>query len=380
MNCGSCGGNTSRKSHITCSGFCKKRFHTECVKVPTEVINFLSTVKGLHWSCNTCDSGVEDKLKEIVSTQLRKECSALLQNVSEELQTIGNNVIQSVSEKCEAKFSSSGTPMASIPYSAALKRPPKLIVRPKNPEHPPASTKAAILDNLNLMENHIELNSVKHISNGGILLSCGSDSDASKFYQMAKDKLTENFEVIELRGADPQVRIVGLSKNTDSINLENLLRKQNSSVFHSSSLLKVVRVFQTKKNADIYQATLQVCPDTFKRCIDKGRLVVGLDSCVVFEAIHIPRCYTCNSLHHVSKYCKNRKVCPLCAGSHDVKSCPASTGNNFVPKCSNCDFHNSKRPNKIPVDHAAWDYKNCGVYKRSLEQARAQILGCQKGE
>lgn len=85
------------------------------------------------------------------------------------------------------------------------------MVRPENPAHLPAFTKAVMLDNINLMENHIELNNVRDISNGSILLPSESDTDAFKFYHMTKGKLNGNYEVIELQWADPQVRIVGLS-------------------------------------------------------------------------------------------------------------------------------------------------------------------------
>lgn len=373
MNCGVCG-TSSRKSYVCCSGLCKRRFHAECVKIPIDVVNCLTSIKGLHWKCANCDSGIEDKLQEIVSTQ----CSTLLKNMSEKLDIMSENIVQTVS-KCEAKISESSNCVDNAnlnsSYASALKRPSRVIIRPKNSDQLSNSTKADILENIDLVNNDIELNSVKHIANGGILLGCGSDSDATKFRQIAGDKLTDDYDIFELRGTDLQIRIVGLSQSMGTNELEDLLRKQNQFIFQSASLLKVLRVFPTKKNSEIHQATLQVCPATFKKCIDRGRLIVGLDSCVVFDAINIPRCYTCNSFNHVSKYCKNQAVCPLCAGSHGVKTCPVSKKENFVPKCSNCDFYNSKHQNRVNIHHAAWDYKKCEVYKRYLDQARKEIFG-----
>lgn len=83
--------------------------------------------------------------------------------------------------------------MATFPYSAALKRSPKLMVRHRKPEHPPA-----LMDKLYLVESHIELHSVTH-TQWRHLLSCAVVT-LLHLYSIfdLKEKLTENYEVIEL--------------------------------------------------------------------------------------------------------------------------------------------------------------------------------------
>ena len=114
---------------------------------------------------------------------------------------------------------------------------------------------------------------------------------------------------------------------------------------------------------------------TFKKILNIGKLTIGLDNCVVYESISVPRCFNCNSFQHTSKFCKNGSVsCPLCAGEHGVKECRAR---NNEYKCSNCFMLKNKQNISIDINHAAWEYNKCHAYKQLSKKLKSEFLSSQ---
>ena len=134
----------------------------------------------------------------------------------------------------------------------------------------------------------------------------------------------------------------------------------------------MIKLGPTRKNKEIFQAILQLDRTTYEKISQTGNLFVNYDSCVVFDAIQVVRCYNCNELHHSSKTCNNPLSCPRCGQNHEIKSCKSKT-----LTCSNCVKFNEKHENKVGVDHAAWDVKLCTVYKQACERIRNDILSGQ---
>nr|CAI5825122.1 unnamed protein product [Callosobruchus analis] len=99
-------------------------------------------------------------------------------------------------------------------------------------------------------------------------------------------------------------------------------------MFTAISEWKVSKIYPTKKNADVFQATVQVDKE---RILKNGNLFVALDSCNVFDALVVYRCFTCNEYDHSSRKRKIPVVCPLCAENHELKQCRSKS-----QKCSNC--------------------------------------------
>lgn len=202
-----------------------------------------------------------------------------------------------------------------------------------------------------------------------------NQSSANKFKELAAEKLSGNYEVRELKGVQPAVRIVGLSEEYSEERFTYLLRSQNPHIFSSDSQCKLLKITPTKKNNHVYQADLQLDELTFQKITDIGRLIVSLDNCTVYEALSFPRCFNCNGFNHTVKFCKKAVSCPLCSGNHTVKDCRAPKEQR---KCINCVQIKNRQNLDIPTDHAAWDYNNCFSYKQLVDKIRYDIFNQNK--
>lgn len=78
--------------------------------------------------------------------------------------------------------------------------------------------------NADPFNSEINISQIKHIKDGGLLISCQSSEKISKFKQAAQDKLSNSHEVQELNGLRPRVKIVGLSKGLDSDTICSVFR------------------------------------------------------------------------------------------------------------------------------------------------------------
>jgi hypothetical protein len=124
-----------------------------------------------------------------------------------------------------------------------------------------------------------------------------------------------------------------------------------------------------KDRDNLYQAVIRVSEsirDQIK--LNGDRLCIGINSCPVFDRFFIKRCNRCQSYHHFQNDnggCKNDKVCALCTGNHDTRSC--QTDENMY-KCANC----LKTNKEDHMGHAAYDLQ-CPTYKEEQEKLKKSI-------
>lgn len=151
--------------------------------------------------------------------------------------------------------------------------------------------------------------------------------------------------------------------------LLNCLRVQNEVVFADDSICRFISSKSLRNRGDVFQAVVQVDRTTYQRALAAEHLFIGYDSCVVYDAIEVTRCYNCSGLNHMSKGCRLKLACPRCAGEHLLKDCQSET-----LKCANCLKHVAKSGDSDDVNHAAWD-SACPSYSRVLASIRSEILG-----
>lgn len=78
------------------------------------------------------------------------------------------------------------------------------------------------------------------------------------------------------------------------------------------------------------QAIIEVDIESYNNIIGTGKLLVGYDSCKVWDATQIRRCFKCSGFNHMSTQCKQKEpTCSKC--SHLLKECQSSS-----LKCVNC--------------------------------------------
>lgn len=373
--CGICTNSiNARRPAIFCSN-CKKQFHTHCVSNKEELSNLLNDVRGLSWKCDDCVSTSitlnQDDIKAVIESQLQDAMANL--KATFELYTA--DFLKSVQSNLQSilpKPSSSANSVApsNNNYASVLrnKAQPAVIVRPKS--HQECSiTKADMMVNICPADSDIQFAKVKAVKDGGMLLGCRSVDDNNKLKRIVQQKMSDKYEVLEVRGINPRIRIVGITEKYDNARLLDLIKKCNRGIFSDSSSISLIKFCPIKKNQNLFQATLQVDKCTFESALAFGNIFVEFDCCKVFNAIDVSRCYNCNEFHHSSNNCKNSVLCPRCGGNHKVQDCKSSLLN-----CSNCVKLNAKLNGTVNAMHAAWDVNKCTAYKQACDRLRSDVL------
>jgi hypothetical protein len=172
---------------------------------------------------------------------------------------------------------------------------------------------------------------IKNVKKGGVLIAGNSTVDNEKLKKLAVDKLSNAYEVKEVKPLNPRIRVVGMSEKWELEHLTSYLIQINKHLFSIKPECKIINFGPTKKNDKIFQALVQVDQDSYKKIMDAGRLIVGYDSCNVYDAIEVRRCFNCNEFQHIAANCKNQLTCPKCGLGHDLKNCKST-----FKRCVNC--------------------------------------------
>lgn len=368
--CGFCETSVIRKQAIFCSGSCKNVFHGECANVPGELVSFLNSVAGLEWKCSNCRNIDSKNDKKKLNDLLEKHCNDLLQEFTAKFDRLKNEFLAESISKINI-VASSAPSIQKQTYAQASSKPPvqKIIVKPKDPNQVSSVTKSDLMQVMNPINLDVQIDNIKHMRDGGVVLGCSEG--ISELQKLAEDELSSKYDVYRLKSVHPQIRIVGMSECYDNETLIHFLLKQNSDIFSANSKVNVIRSWSTKKKGNVFQALLQVDMHTFNLVASRGHVLIGFDSCTVFEALEIPRCFKCNKFFHTKKYCKNQVSCPICSLEHEVANCPDVNKHN----CSNCS--NLKQTLKIDLNtnHAAWNYDSCFAYKRAIDKLKSDLFG-----
>jgi hypothetical protein len=177
--------------------------------------------------------------------------------------------------------------------------------------------------------------------------------------------MSSRYNVHEVGGVPQKIRIVGMTRKFTPEDLRDYLFACNVTILSKISECKILKIFPTKKNQNIFQAIEQVDKLVYDRALQAGNLFVGYDSCSVYDAFDVLRCFRCNEFNHGSRICKKPVSCPVCSGEHDLKDCKSNS-----KKCSNCVKLNNSG---IAVDHAVWEKDKCSAYSDALNKIRSNV-------
>lgn len=397
MSCASCKSKfSSREQVLSCDGSCGHNFHPCCVNISTDLLKYLSKTPGLSWRCDNCVALLRLNLEEVIEAKvsviahkLNEMISSMKEDitktVTEELREVKSQIQEDMSNTTEnnkivnaiPSYSTSAMETKKNPvhlYSTALKSQSAIIIKPKNGPQKNYKTKSDILNNINPIESKINVCSVKHIKNGGIVLGCNDETDIAKVKSLVEDKLLDKYEVEDIKGISPRVRVVGLSCKLDEAELSELIKNQNKKLLDNvNSELKVLKIWPTKRNQHIFQTVLQLDVKSYNNImsIGKGKLIIGFDICNVFDSIHVKRCYKCNAYGHHSNNCKSADYyCPRCSEKHQIKNCNADENSL---KCINCvKLCQKNKDINININHAAWD-TSCYVYCQNIKEFKSTL-------
>lgn len=361
--CGFCSTSITRtKAGVSCE-ICKTQFHSGCITKSVDLLNLFDAIPGLSWKCKdcviNCISLDQSGINKLLETKLDEALSSM------------NNQLERFKSEIAKVSKETQSPNNQVKYSDVVrnKTQPAVIINPKDTSQSYSQTKSEIMRYVDPTSSDIQLSRVKTVKDGGILIGCSNKNGHEKLKEVIQQNLANTYEVREVSGISPRIRLVGMSEQYTEDDLHNLVLRCNSGMFYEDSECKIIKMMPTKKNEEVFQAIIQVDKISYSKILSAGNLFVGYDSCTVYDAIEIYRCFNCNEYHHSSRNCQKAISCPICSGNHELKSCKSQ-----FRKCTNCCILKNKLGNDIDVDHAVWEREKCTVYKKAVEKLKHDLL------
>ena len=260
----------------------------------------------------------------------------------------------------------------AVSYAATLKSTSALVVKPKNAAQTTTQTKSDLITTFN-PENTDELGiaRVKSIRNGGVLLNCRNPDELKKLVQ--NKKLDEKYDIHDVKTPLPRIRISGISDDIAEEMIVPFLLKQNKHIFSETTQCTLLKYAPIKNRQKTFQVILQVDISSYKNALNFGHCLIGLDSCNIYDAVDVIRCYRCNGFNHSVRNCKKNVSCPRCSAVHELKDCKAT---EEQLQCINCSTIQARDNLGIAeISHACWDYEHCIFYKSLIKKLKTDVFG-----
>ncbi|KAK5646482.1 hypothetical protein RI129_004946 [Pyrocoelia pectoralis] len=359
--------------YLTCNGWCDGNYHIKCVNISESGHKFIIECPNILWCCDKCCSmkklGLKAALGSIIESV--KICSEKIEGCKEAINQQTGSIAEVMNEN-QGKIECSISHLSetkSVSYADKLKlkkHEPVLIIKPKKQEQNSMETKAEIKKSID--PTNLDVSGLRSIRNGGVLIECNNEDTMNKVKETVESKLGPTYEVKIPRKKLPRVKIVGITEKLLPEKIEEKVKLQNHNLNMDQAFIKVVHIKENKKRRG-YIAYAEVNALAYRIMMKEERVNIGWDSCRVYDAVEITRCFTCSGFNHKSSECKCNKACPKCAGPHLVSECSAGEDNL---KCVNCIETMDKLKIKLDVRHPAWSH-DCPVFKRKLDHERSKI-------
>jgi Zinc knuckle len=369
---------------VQCGGTCKQFFHFEkCAKLTIEECDLIEKNR-LVYVCPPCKkkhasiifprrdsvSDFEENAQNMPIEKLLEAQNELREDVRkmtkiiEEMQekiSVFDSVIARFEkvaenfEKPQEKSEQKPIRKQKVSYASIVQNnKPVVIVRPKNAEQLGAETINQIKSVFDPVANNI--NGVKSVSKGGVVIMCNDLESINRCREEISEKLGDEYEVNVSKQKKPLLKIWGLSDIIEKEELVQRLKKQNECVLESADL----NIVTIKRNPRGVMCLLEADQQTHESLLAVGRVLIGWDSCRVYQHIDILRCFKCSQFGHIAANCRNQLCCAKCCGDHDGLDCDSDN-----VKCVNCVGANERLKLNLDVNHASFSLK-CPSYQRKV--------------
>ncbi|XP_063902404.1 uncharacterized protein LOC135139824, partial [Zophobas morio] len=311
--CSGCNNPVSASCGIACD-LCKQFSHFNCLGIKQEEI---STINRLHLHsphlkilCVICiDVFNTPPLSPSEASPLNAENPFLKYVhtiVSHELKPIRHQL-----ESLQHSINTTSHPInENLSYANKLKNASEcsVIIKPKNSSQTVKQTKSDVLHSIKPLSSDIEISSVKSVSNGGLVIKCANKLHSEKLLDIASNKLPDTYNIKKTPLILPRLRFVGIPEGLDKNDIATYALTQNPHLFHKDSICEVKKIWSTSKSENTLQAECLVDADSYKKLLDTGHLLIGLNGCTVYDAVTVLRCFKCNAFNHGSSQSKIIKL------------------------------------------------------------------------
>nr|CAI5848398.1 unnamed protein product [Callosobruchus analis] len=247
VNCIYCSTAVTRTRPAVFCEACKKNAHTSCVSKSIDILHVINNVPGTLWKCDHCRNNClwinENNINAVLDTKVESS----LDHIRSEIESIRKDILSQTVKKVQ--------PPADPPrYSDVLrnKTQPAIVIRPKNANQSVVQTRSDILKSVDPVEANLHLGKVRDIKDGGLLVGCKSKADNLKLLSIAKQKLGNSYDIKEVTGINPWIRLVGMSKAYSEEQINSYLLRSNPVVFCGDVECRVLKTYPTKKNNNVY--------------------------------------------------------------------------------------------------------------------------------
>lgn len=222
-------------------------------------------------------------------------------------------------------------------YASVLKFNEVVVIKPKDCDQNCDATKLVLQSKFKGAD--FNARGVRNGSKGGIIVQCNTKESTQKLMAEAVKEMGDGYVVSIPQKRNPRVRFYGLSEKMTPEEFEAVMRAQNSQVFHTNSIFKVIHMFEVKQK-NKFGAKAEVDPVTYRKLMESNKVCIGWDNCWVNEELNIRRCYKCWHFNHTAAVCRSKTPrCPACGGEHPQSECAG--GAEFCVVCES-NSHGTK--------------------------------------
>lgn len=252
---------------------------------------------------------------------------------------------------------------SKVPIKKTLLNERVVIIKPKEVTSSERETSEQLrktIKNKLSKEQILKIKNAKNIRGGGVLLVLDSTEEVSKILgdKIAKDS---KFKVSEPQKHKPKIVIYDVPEDIDD---KALIYEVHSRNYNDLPLTDFETGFKPvfrfgSRDKKTSNWVVECSGQVRRSLIFKERVYIEWRSCKLEDYLSVPRCFKCQGLGHVSKYCKRENItCGHCSElGHDIKVCPNKVA---TPVCCNC------KNQKKDANHKVSD-KKCPSYVRAIK-------------
>lgn len=211
----------------------------------------------------------------------------------------------------------------------------------------------------------VSIASVSKKSKDFIVIKCTTDDDAAKLEATISGRYGNAVTVSNIRKTDPKFKIIGVHMgNLQPADFLLNLKEQNEWLSNVELSFSQSYAVPTKNGS--YSNVVVACDiPTLKRVIEKGSVIVGMDSKNVYEHIDILQCFNCQRFGHVAGTCRSQPSCRNCGQDHMSKLCGVTENIS----CVNCK-REQKNGHRFNTGHRSTD-ERCPVRGLRIEAPKS---------
>lgn len=296
--------------------------------------------------------------------------NAKLEGRIEEREKMEDIVEKKLEEMRVAPIRKTFAEAVTIPKISGIRRvapsPKILMIQSREEGKEPDEVKKILKDSIKPGEMGINVRRVRKTARG-VMIEMENEEQVKRVEQSV-ELARKGLMVERLKKKNPRVMIYDVEDDVLEDDMVRSIYEQNLSggevtLEMMQNEFKCVHKFKHKTDLMRKHWVVECSARVRNELRKKDRVYVGWQSCRLKDYNPLVRCYNCQAFGHVSKFCRNKAVCPHCSGEHGRDKCV----NREKPGiCVNCKYAGKSH------DHETGD-RDCPEMERASRLAIERI-------